>query len=317
MARARAELISLLALLGAVACGSGDNRESVTYGEAGKGGGSTSTGGAEQGGTDQAGGTQEGGSANAATGPAAGAAGLPEGTAGTAGSGAAGTPGQAGSPPTPAAAGAAGMPEGSAGAGGAPAEPPCETSADCSDGQVCAEYRVDGNFYCTEPLESGAAIGEECDTNLVSDECTDRLCLSFNGRCSELCTQNSDCDADSGFVCIDFGIAGFCVSGCTTTGDCAEGEVCRIATNVDNTAYHWACGVPGGSIEAGQAPEGGDCDDENDCANGLCLSATDGDTVSYFCTEPCETADDCPSNLGTCGEVTLALADTSAMACTP
>ena len=81
MARARAELISLLALLGAVACGSGDDRESVTYGEAGKGGGSTSTGGAEQGGTDQTGGTQEGGSANAATGPAAGAAGLPEGTA--------------------------------------------------------------------------------------------------------------------------------------------------------------------------------------------------------------------------------------------
>jgi hypothetical protein len=120
---------------------------------------------------------------------------------------------------------------------------------------------------------------------------------------------------------VNFGEFGFCVAGCATTADCPEDQVCRIATNADSTDYHWACGIEAGSIEAGQPPEGGDCEDDNDCINGLCLSASAADdTISYFCTEACETEADCPDGLTTCGEVDMALPDsgtTPISACTP
>lgn len=311
MTRARMELISLLGVLGAIACGSGDSRHEDVY-YSGSAGAAQSTGGSSQPGAEETGGSSEGGSGNSTAQP----------TAGTPDSGSGGTSSQAGSPAVEPTAGAAGLAEGTAGAGGAPGEPPCQTTADCADGEVCAEYRVDGSFYCTQPSETGAELGEECtSTNLVTDECSTRLCLDFNHRCSELCTADEDCATDDGFVCIDFGIGAFCVAGCAKTADCPEGQVCRIAGNADNTDFHWACSEPAGSVEAGGAPEGGDCEGENDCVNGLCLSASsaEGD-VTYFCTAPCETEADCPESLANCGEVQMGLPDsttTPVSACTP
>lgn len=76
-------------------------------------------------------------------------------------------------------------------------ESSCETDADC-DGGLCFQKR------CIAQPFSDTGIGSECTT---SSECDSNICAeaSDGGRCTELCTPNTEGACPDGFDCVEAG----------------------------------------------------------------------------------------------------------------
>lgn len=387
-------LIGLAAIIGAVACGSGDvrvNRDTALTGGRGEDdegdqtGGRTGSGGSGQ---SEAGttGSPAGGESPGTSGSpgesagaggiegtagqpmvvagqggeaqgVAGAAGVPSGGAGGAagaipanageggilgsageGPSGAGSGGQAGSPTPGGSAGAAGdsssggtSPTGGAGgspatggAGGEPGEAGCHANRDCPEGQVCAVYGVDGFYHCTSAPAAGAPLGDPCTASPnyteYTDACEDHLCSGFSSQCTRLCIDDADCGPGDGFLCMDWGTERMCMQACAVDADCASEQVCSVLFNETVNRFDWVCSNPRGEVSTGEVPEGGNCASGGDCESGFCLTFTHDETVSYYCTGPCETADDCPAELATCGTVNMTKPDSSVQvvnACVP
>ena len=281
------------------------------------------------GGAPAEGGAPAGGGTGPSASGAGGAAGTPatggKETGGTGFGGAVdigGTAGTSGSGATAGAGGTGGTAQVAAGAAGTPGDAGCHADGDCPTGEVCAAYASDGLYHCTLPSETGAALGEPCDTEPTylspTDECESRLCLGFSDRCTRLCIDNADCGA--GFTCVDWGNERVCMGVCTVSDDCDSGHVCSVFYNASSDAYAWACSNPRGTVATGDTPLGGTCAGDHGCETALCLTYTYDTTTTYHCTSACENAGDCPDSLPTCGTVNMGLASGGAQpvsACLP
>ena len=125
------------------------------------------------------------------------------------------------------------------------------TGADCSADFVCAEpaeactpivvtfgpdYESKTDYVCIDKTAGGAVtptkgLGETCDPNATSDECTTAYCLTDATGLSGVCSAPCDPDND-------------------TCGDTAPGMVCvedvlypRSGAYADNTGTVWRCDI--------------------------------------------------------------------------
>ncbi len=191
---------------------------------------------------------------------------------------------------------------------------------------------------CTDDAECGGPV-DQCLANTQTGErfcgvdCvdTDGLCPP-GGLCSDLgggvmqcvpagatcegfepvslkgqpCTDTAPCYGVFG-TCVSAGGVGYCTNSCESDADCTtgttrcaeapgEGLVCRA---------DWELGPEGcGWVQANSAGIGGGCDDDGDCAGGLCLGEGLPSTVGAFCSSPCAVDSDCGPD-ARCGETGL------------
>ncbi len=202
---------------------------------------------------------------------------------------------------------------------------PTNPTGTCPAGKVCT------NGTCTAPADG--QLGGACSETIT---CVgDGMCLTADGgatfTCYEPCTGTNDSCTQSGYACVDTGVAeigwicmeGAGPGGTPIGGDCAEencveGAMCLntgagtpsicyekcTGTNDTCTLNGYACvdtGVAGidwicmEGAGPGTTPIGGDCSTENCVAAAMCLNTGAG--TPQICYEKCTgTTDNCTLN---------------------
>lgn len=173
------------------------------------------------------------------------------------------------------------------------AEPePCEAPSQCDEGQTCFVRPVGEESVetiCQAPNDDGRAQGDAC---LTDDDCEANLCLQelLGAVCSHPCVNDEDCPRE-GDDCRERDLRGTQASrtrvctppppaGCVTDEDCPEDEACRVVVNQGGDALIAVCGP-----RIGDGDPGDDCEEDNECANDLCLEG--------HCSAPCVGRDAC------------------------
>ena len=191
----------------------------------------------------------------------------------------------------------------------------CTRSADCEDDErVCGLLSTadDEGLKCNFPIEGGVALGEPCDGRFSpNDRCRDRVCLrNITDACSTPCVTDSDCAEGDGMICTDIALASqirLCAKSCSHDTDCDPAQLCGLNSNITDDMTQFICRTPLGEIATG-----GSCAGQNDCDHGICVIFNVTEEVTERrCTAPCETDDDCPTELPTCGTATLNSPDSS------
>ena len=188
----------------------------------------------------------------------------------------------------------------------------CERDADCGAGQACV-WRVDPDvdggllLVCGPPVGGGAG-GVGC---AEDDFCRSGRCLVEAATgCFRACVPGGD-DGDCGELqdCVEV----------ETPLEVGGGERVTVGTCVDDPGSLEICensaGCPSDDelcipsrdgelacrrVRAAGGAEGGPCEVDEDCRNGLCLDGR-------FCFAACGDADDCPAEAAVCEEVSLRL----------
>jgi hypothetical protein len=177
----------------------------------------------------------------------------------------------------------------------------------CTDGTGCRSGRcVSG--VCVDTCCSTAAT-DECAGGSVcafADFPGTGFDVHFGGNCAKTsgtltdgaaCSANTDCQ--SGFCNKDSTVL-HCAAVCRRSADCATGRACAYfvppgVTGSGNDIIA-ACLPNAGTLGPGQA-----CTTSQDCADGLCFSASGGSA----CSDVCVANADCPSALPHCVVTTL------------
>ncbi len=141
----------------------------------------------------------------------------------------------------------------------------------CCQGLTC-----NGQGVCASP-DNRKPIGSACTMNA---ECLTGLCLSVPGYsgmyCSTACNMSTTCQQLSpDFWCIAGQGANFCQPNCNTSADCQAIGPDWSCDNIPDIEglLHGVCGV------FKNLPEGYECKDNAQCANGTCNGA--------FCSAAC------------------------------
>lgn len=145
-----------------------------------------------------------------------------------------------------------------------PTTVPCTDDADCPDGQKCEI--VDDSGTC---VPDDCSDDTDCDLN---EECVDGICMDLPCSGQDDCPLGTICDEETdtcqqipcessemcpaGTECED----GFCTPECRVDGDCTDGFC------VDNTCV--------------ECRDNGDCDSNETCQDGTCVSGGDALTVA-------------------------------------
>ncbi len=183
---------------------------------------------------------------------------------------------------------------------------PCTSTTQCEAGEVCSDivYGVAGvDAFCRLKQASGGSLGAACQSGA---ECVSQLCNWSSKTCTEACSGDLDCAASPGSVCVDAyhsasDYVQTCTPGCDKASECASPMTCVIATDTAGDRYRFTC-----APAYGTAPTGTDCSSQNLCATGLCLTnMVNNQVVDHICTQPCETAADCPVGYGNCIDVEM------------
>lgn len=167
----------------------------------------------------------------------------------------------------------------------------CQSDADCDDGNPCTKnaqcMRVDGIRFCADdhpPVDDGTECGD------------DRLC--FEGVCSDVCVEDSDCEATEctgPAVCDEVGVCLYddvpangtaCDLGDGATGICLGRECVESVCGdgfIDEAAGE-ECENPGVYPCSEDCKFLGECKDDEDCSDGfLCNGVELCNTESYTC----------------------------------
>ncbi len=169
---------------------------------------------------------------------------------------------------------------------------PCQSPDACDEGLTCLVRVLDGGAVealCLEPNDNGRPPGAACDEHL---QCAANLCLEgvLTDVCSHPCEDDADCEVE-GYRCRERQLTdnpestlSLCEppapSPCLSDAECSDGLRCLVVPNLDATALIAVCGDPPGQGEPGEA-----CDQDQECASGICLQG--------FCSALCQGADGC------------------------
>jgi hypothetical protein len=110
----------------------------------------------------------------------------------------------------------------------------------------------------------------------------------------EDCTSDTDCDS---LECAKYGSV--CTKSCSYDKECGSGFVCRAKDGLPGSS----CAKPTGN------PNGSSCNNAAECQSGDCLKPVGQSDAAGFCSNHCETADECPSGYKTC----LSISDSGAL----
>jgi len=105
----------------------------------------------------------------------------------------------------------------------------CTEDADCDAGSCM--MGSDGGKYCAAPCTKD----DDCAAEHVCDSVAGTsLCVPAGIAACAPCMANKDCALGGGGACVDMGAAGaYCGTDCDKDDDCATGEACAAAKDVD------------------------------------------------------------------------------------
>jgi hypothetical protein len=119
-------------------------------------------------------------------------------------------------------------------------------------------------------------------------------CKKDKKQFGEECTADTDCDS---LECAQYG--SMCTKTCNYDKECGAGFVCRAHD-----------GRPGGSCAKPTGnPNGSSCNTAAECQSGDCLKPVGQSDAAGFCSNHCETGDECPAGYKTC----LSISDSGAL----
>ena len=191
----------------------------------------------------------------------------------------------------------------------------CENDDDCADGLNCYEF----GGYCS----TACATTADCSSLGSNFTCNartggggmrpggmmggDASAPEPTGTCRATCTGESDTSCPAGMSCVSAGGGGFQGGGGPGGGDggTSTGNFRCAYDEEEEPGMPQDGGMSGGNMNMGTTPAFGECEDDDECADGL--ECTAGRTGSGFCTQTCEEDTDCTMMAGsgsaepTCG----------------
>ena len=148
-----------------------------------------------------------------------------------------------------------------------------DVGAPCGEDGDCLE-----DFVCLQPFPGGY-----CSMDCGQDSCAPgSRCVDLNDlmQCMKECAATTDCREDEGYVCNH----GVCDLPCTNNDECLDFE---------------KCGDDGVCVQRDDLEPGQECETDDHCASGFCLSEEHGSV----CSMPCSKQEDCDPYAMVCGVV--------------
>ena len=145
----------------------------------------------------------------------------------------------------------------------------CTENQQCDAGQICARPAPGQQGQCADPQDD-RLLGEACSD---SAQCQSGLC--YQGRCTDDCTDASDCPVD--WSCEDATQAGYCVPpACSSDDDCPAGQSCAVTPDGTNSLEAVCLPDNAGGQSGDSCFDHGECQSRY-CLDGVCSALCDDD----------------------------------------